>query len=360
MKFLTVLGTRPEIIKMSPLIPLLDQAEHFIVHSGQHYSFEMDAVFFKDLELRQPDYSLGVGSIAPASQVGKIAEGVEKIILKHSPDWVIVHGDTNTTLGGALASAKHRYTGTKLAHVEAGARSFNLLQPEELNRLLVDRMSDLLFAPTETDKQHLLNEGIPSDRILVTGNTVVESCIRMSRLVDGQHFDTFEDFNYAVCTIHRQETVDDRGTLESVWDALIETAKKIPVVFPIHPRAKKMFSHYRLLLDVPGMHVIAPVNYRKMITLLKNARFCMTDSGGIQEEAAILGIPTIILREQTEHRRYVDCGLHCLTGVNKNDILKNTDILLDDDEWASLRRIQVKKDTNVSKKIIDALKNYKK
>jgi UDP-N-acetylglucosamine 2-epimerase len=344
---------------MSPLIPLLDETDHIIIHSGQHYSVEMDAVFFEDLELRQPDYSLGVGSIPPASQVGRIAEGVEKIILQESPDWVIVHGDTNTTLGGALASSKHRYSGTKLAHVEAGARSFNIQQPEELNRLLVDRMSDLLFAPTETDRQHLLNENISAELIIVTGNTVVESCIRMSQLVDGQHYEKFSDHSYAVCTIHRQETVDNPENLKSVWQTMSEVAKKIPVVFPIHPRAKKMVSKYDLPLDVPGMNIITPVNYRKMITLLKNARFCMTDSGGIQEEAAILGIPTIILRNQTEHGRYVECGLHCLTGVNKENILLETEKLLNDDEWASLRSIQVKKDANVSKKIIDAIKNYK-
>jgi UDP-N-acetylglucosamine 2-epimerase (non-hydrolysing) len=359
MKIITVLGTRPEIIKLSSLIPLLIEiSEHYIVHSGQHYSYEMDAVFFKELGLPMPDYSLGVGSIFPAAQVGKIAEGVEKIIVKQKPDWVVVHGDTNTTLGGALAAVKNRHLGIKLAHVEAGARSFNLEQPEEVNRLLVDRMSDLLFAPTEADKQHLLNEAILEQKIIVTGNTVVESCLRMAQLVEGERIAEYPVSSYAVCTIHRQETVDNRETLENVWKALSKIAEKIPIILPIHPRAKKMLETFKLPIDMPGLYISGPMSYKKMITLLKNARFCMTDSGGIQEEAAILGIPTIILRERTEHMRYVDSGIHVLAGGNTEKILQSAYRLLVDDILASLRKIQIRKDTDVSKKIINGIQNY--
>ena len=357
MNILTVLGTRPEIIKMAPLLPRFDELDrHTIVHSGQHYSAEMDAVFFKELELRPPDYFLRVGSVSPATQVGLVAAGVENVILKTRPDWVVVHGDTNTTLGGAIAAAKNRHNGIRLAHVEAGARSYNELQPEELNRVLVDRMSDLLFAPTEDDAVNLEAEGVRSERIVVTGNTIVESCLRMAGLVNGELPPGRKKFGYVVATLHRQETVDNPVLLAELWKAFEDLAVLIPVVIPLHPRTRKMLTMSGLDPHPPVLDVKDPVGYREMTALLANARFCLTDSGGVQEEAAILGIPALILRDRTEHRRYIDCGMHRLVGHRKQTIVSEAEILLNDTEWNARRAIKPRLDWGVTERIMDALK----
>jgi UDP-N-acetylglucosamine 2-epimerase len=315
----------------------------------------MDAVFFQELGLRKPDYTLSIGSRPPAAQVAGIAEGVENIILATYPDWVIVHGDTNTTLGGALAAVKQKHTGLRLAHVEAGARSFNLDQPEELNRILVDRMSDLLFAPTEIDARNLRNEGLSEESILITGNTVADSCRRMAGLINGEVPNGLTRDGYVLATIHRQETVDNPDTLREVWKAMSSIALTVPVVLPIHPRARKMVDRENLRTDVPGLKIINPVGYREMIILLKNARFCMTDSGGVQEEAALLSVPALLLRDQTEHRRYVESGQHVLSGTSCQSIFKEAQRLFDPHELERRRRLGATPDIGVSKKILNAL-----
>ncbi len=356
MTIVTVLGTRPEIIKMAPLLPRLDAlGDHIIVHSGQHYSAEMDAVFFEELELRSPDRPLGVGSREPAEQVAMIAQGVERVIIESSPDWVVVHGDTNTTLGGALAAAKHRARGVRLAHVEAGARSFNEDQPEELNRVLVDRMAHLLFAPTEDDAANLKAEGIPVDRVLVTGNTVAESCLRMATIVDGHVPDGLAAGHYAIATIHRQETVNDPARLATTWEALVAVSECVNVIVPLHPRTRKMLAAAGLPLSRAGLTVSEPVGYRKMVALLKHARFVLTDSGGVQEEAAILQVPALVLRGETEHRRYVDAGLHRVVGTDFDRIVAESTFLLDDDRLAERKRCRIELDSGVAERIASAL-----
>ncbi len=226
---MTLIGTRPEIIKMSPLIPALDsEFRHILVHSGQHYSVSMDGVFFEELEIRNPDYNLGVGSSAPGQQTAGILDGFEKLILKFKPDIVIVHGDTNTTLAGALAASKYKSEGIKLAHVEAGARSFNINQPEEINRRIVDQVSDILFAPYYKDMENLIREGVDRDRIVVTkGNTVLESARRMAGLIDDSEilsrFDLLEK-SFCIATFHRQETVDNMEKLGNICASIEEIA----------------------------------------------------------------------------------------------------------------------------------------
>lgn len=359
MTIVSVLGTRPEIIKMAPLLPRFDAlGRHLVVHSGQHYSAEMDAVFFGELELRVPDYALHVGSGAPAAQVARIAEGVEGIIEEVTPDWVVVHGDTNTTLGGALAAAKHRHEGIKLAHIEAGARSFNRSQPEELNRVLVDQMADLLCVPTDAEAGYLKAEGIREDRIVVTGNTIVDSCRRMARLLNGSVPEGLRPSQYAVATVHRAETVDSEASLRTVWEALSAVGQRIPVVLPLHPRTRKMVERFGLEAPPGALIVREPVGYREMSTLLTHARFCLTDSGGLQEEAAILGVPALVLRDETEHRRYVDCGLHRMTGRDSARIIGEAELLLGDEEWRRRRAAFPKLDQDVTTRIIDAIESY--
>lgn len=322
---MTVIGTRPEIIKMSPLIPLLDAAfRHVFVHSGQHYSPNMDRIFFDELKLRQPDAVLDCGGLAPAEQVGAIMTRLEKLIVAHRPDAVIVHGDTNTTLGAALAGAKYKESGVKIIHVEAGCRSHNPFQTEEINRLVVDRISDLMFVPTEADAANLAREGIAPALYQVTGNTVVDSCRRTAELVDDAAIlnrSGVSARNYCLVTMHRQETVDYADRLSGVLKALETIAARITVILPLHPRTAKKMLEFGLAFTGPGFKIIDPVGYMEMIGLMKNARFCITDSGGMQEEVTVLRIPTLVIRKETEYMHYVKAGVLRLTGTDTAAIL---------------------------------------
>jgi UDP-N-acetylglucosamine 2-epimerase len=324
MKVLSVVGTRPEIIKMAPLLELFDQeCEHLLIHSGQHYSAEMDRIFFQELELRAPDANLQVGSTFPARQVAAIIEGVEDYIELHKPDLLVIHGDTNTTLGGAVAAVKYRHGPLPLAHIEAGARSGIRSQVEEINRKLVDQMADLLFAANPADRENLLHEGIEDERIFVTGNTVLESSRRMASRISAGY--TQEKFgfaagSYAVATFHRQESVDVRETLEHLVEAMQVIAEEYPLIIPLHPRTKKRLAEYGLTLRGRYLELMEPLGYRDMIALLRDARVCLTDSGGLQEEAAVLNTPAIVLREKTEHTKYIQSGFHRLCAPAKGHI----------------------------------------
>lgn len=324
MKVMSVVGTRPEIIKMAPLLELLDkECEHVLMHSGQHYSEDMDRIFFQDLELRPPDVNLEVGSILPARQVAAIVEGVEHFIDVHKPDLVIVHGDTNTTLGGAIAAVKYRQGPIPLAHIEAGARSGIRSQVEEINRKLVDQVADLLFAANPEDRQNLLHEGIEDKRIFVTGNTVLESSRRMAGLIAAGYTEEkfgLADGSYAVATFHRQESVDVRETLEHLAESMLAIAEEYPLIIPLHPRTKKRLEEYGLQLKGAHLRLMEPIGYRDMIALLRNARLCLTDSGGLQEEAAVLNTPAIVLREKTEHTKYIQSGFNRLCAPTNGNI----------------------------------------
>ena len=316
MRVMSVVGTRPEIIKMAPLLELFDrECEHMLVHSGQHYSPEMDRIFFEDLELRSPDVNLQIGSIPPARQVSAVIVGVENCIDEYGPELVVVHGDTNTTLGGALAAVKYRGGRIPLAHIEAGARSGIRSQVEEVNRKLVDQMADLLFAANPEDRENLLYEGLEDEHIFVTGNTVLESSRRMADLIPAGYIE--EKFglaggSYAVATFHRQETVDVYETLSKLAEAMQGISESYPLLIPLHPRTKKRLAEYNIELNGRHLRIMEPVGYRDMIALLRDARVCLTDSGGLQEEAAVLNTPAMVLREKTEHIKYVRSGFHRL------------------------------------------------
>jgi UDP-N-acetylglucosamine 2-epimerase len=361
-KVLTVIGTRPEIIKMSAVIPLLDAAfDHRLVHSGQHYSADMDEVFFRELELRAPDHRLEVGSAPPAAQLGRIAERFEAVFLQERPHAVVVQGDTNTTLAGALVAAKYRHTGVKLVHVEAGTRSGLSHQPEEINRQLVDRMSDLLLAPYESDREALAAEGISGDHVVVTGSTVFDACLRMSELVDGA--DVIGAYGlkpggYVLATFHRQETVDDPKTLSGIVEALHSAADRVPIFLPLHPRTRKRLQENGQSLAHANLQVGEPLGYRDFIGVLKNALFCITDSGGIQEEAALLRVPAIITRENTEHRRYVEAGMHELVGLEPERIVDAVRALMDDDKLSARRDVTVSFDVGIGERVAHEIEKY--
>lgn len=329
---MTVIGTRPEIIKMSALLPLLDSRfDHVLVHSGQHYSPNMDRVFFEELGLRDPDRFLEVGSRPPGAQTAAILNGVEELLLETRPDAVVVHGDTNTTLGAALATCK--YPAIRLVHVEAGARSGNPLQPEEINRKLVDRVSGVHFVLRQEDVDNLVREGIDTDGALVTGSTVFDSCARAVQLPGADLPGRFglSAGGYALATFHRQETVDERRPLGAVCRAIARISAHLPVIVPLHPRTRKRVDEFGLDHATGRVTVVEPLGYGAMMGLLGNARLCLTDSGGLMEEAAILGVPALVLRNETEHRAYLDCGIHRLVGTNEGRIVAEAQRLLNDD-----------------------------
>jgi UDP-N-acetylglucosamine 2-epimerase (non-hydrolysing) len=325
-----ILGTRPEIIKMSPIIRELEcqGLDYFILHTGQHYSYSMDRVFFEELNLPEPKYNLDVGSGTHAEETAKMLIGVERLLIKEKPDVVLVEGDTNSVLAGALAAVKLR---VKVGHVEAGLRSYDREMPEETNRVLTDHMSDYLFAPTEDAKRNLLREGVAESKIFVTGNTIVD-VVQNSELLN-KPYSTLKDLkmvgtDYFLVTAHRQENVDDRERFKGILDGFRHISEEfgIPVIYPIHPRAKKRISEFAL--NAEGITLIEPVGYLNFLRLENGATLILTDSGGLQEEACILGVPCVTLRDNTERPETLEVGSNALAGTRPEEIVKMTRIML--------------------------------
>ncbi len=324
---LTVLGTRPEIIKFSPLLPLLDKkCRHILVHTGQHYDENMDRIFFRELQLKSPHYFLNVGSASQGIQTAKMLEKLEPIMQKSKTDLVMVLGDTNSTLAGALAAAK---LNIPVAHVEAGCRSFNRFMPEEKNRILVDHISEFLFAPDQQAVQHLKKEGIHSKKVYLVGNTGLDATRRTMKLARAsrlKHFNVRPE-SYVLATLHRAENTDDMKRFSQLIQAINQISKKIPVLFPIHPRTVAILKHHKITL-ASTIHQLPPLGNLDFIALLQNAIFVMSDSGGIQEEAAVVNRPCLILREETEWTRLVKAGKNFLVGTAPKNIVGKAEQLL--------------------------------
>ncbi|MDP2717727.1 MAG: UDP-N-acetylglucosamine 2-epimerase (non-hydrolyzing), partial [Candidatus Micrarchaeota archaeon] len=309
MSLLFVVGTRPELIKMAPVIREAQRrgTPFRFIHTGQHYSENMDAVFFSDLGLPKPDVNLGVGSKPPGKQTAEMLEKLEAYMQAEKPDVVIVQGDTNSVLSACLAASKLRIA---LAHVEAGLRSRDWRQPEEKNRIVADHLSDWLFAPSQRAANHLAQEGLNA-RTLITGNTVVDAVIQ-HREVAAQKSAILARLGltpqaYLLATAHREEYVDDPARLNDVVSALDQTAQKLamPVVFPIHPRTQKRLDAFDI--RVPStIRTISPLGYLDFLALESNAKLILTDSGGVQEEACILGVPCVVLREYSDRPESID------------------------------------------------------
>jgi len=321
MKLAIVLGTRPEIIKMLPVIRACqDRSIPFtLIHTGQHYSFNMDRIFFSELELPEPDHMLEVGSGTHASQTALILQRIGAILEGSDITWVLVEGDTNTVLAGALAGVK--IPGIKVAHVEAGLRSDDRSMPEEMNRIVCDHVSDLLFPPTESSRQRLLAEGIPDHRIVVSGNTIVDSVHICSDLSE-ERSTVVADLglsrgDYLVATIHRQENVDDQERLAGILQGIdrVTSTEGIPLVLPAHPRLVKMMGTFGLTFP-DTIRTIEPVGYLDFLQLQKHARCVLTDSGGLQEETCILGVPCVTLRDNTERPETLEVGSNILVGTD--------------------------------------------
>jgi len=337
MKIAIILGTRPEIIKMAPVIRELGrkQADFFLLHTGQHYSYYLDKVFFEQLELPKPRYNLNVGSGSHAEETGKMLVGIEKVLLKETPDIILVEGDTNSVLAGALAAAKLYI---KVGHVEAGLRSYDRNMPEEINRILADHCSDFLFAPTEKAKVILRGEGIPEDRIFVTGNTIVDAIYQNLEIArasaNAVNALGLKPQEYFLVTLHRQENVDNRARFASILEGLDRVVAEFetPVIYPIHPHSRKMMTKFGL--QPRRLMLAEPVDFLGFLQLESSARLILTDSGGVQEEACILTVPCVTLRDSTERPETLEVGSNILAGASPDTILECSKTMLGrDNNW---------------------------
>lgn len=326
MKITTVVGTRPQFIKaaaVSRMLRATPGVQEVLVHTGQHYDRNMCEVFFRELDIPEPDYNLGIGSGSHGAQTGRMLESIEKVLLEEKPDWVLVYGDTNSTLAGVLAAVKLHIP---VAHVEAGLRSFNRRMPEEINRVLTDHASNLLFAPTETAVENLRREGIGRDKIYLVGDVMYDAALYYGAKAEAQSR-ILERLGlgpkrYILATVHRAENTDNPARLEAIFSALALVAKDMQVVMPLHPRTRSALERIRLLTDaVRSLRVIDPVGYLDMIMLEKNARLIATDSGGVQKEAFFYRVPCVTLREETEWVELVNSGWNRLILPNLPQII---------------------------------------
>lgn len=321
MRILHVVGARPNYMKIAPLIRALTAGgpgvEALLLHTGQHYDDDMSGRFFADLELPKPAAYLGVGSGSHATQTAAVLVGVEKLLLEQRPDLLVVAGDVNSTLAAALAATKLRIP---VAHVEAGLRSFDWTMPEECNRVLTDRLSDLLFTHSPEAAEHLAREGIEARRVHAVGNLMVDSLDAMlpaARATGARARFGLPPAGYAIVTLHRPANVDDPARLAGFVDALCEISALLPLVFPVHPRTRAVMegaSLWARLAERPAVRLTGPLGYLDFLSLLADARLAATDSGGIQEETTALGIPCITLRENTERPVTIDEGTNTLAG----------------------------------------------
>jgi UDP-N-acetylglucosamine 2-epimerase (non-hydrolysing) len=321
MKVASVVGARPNFVKLAPVSrELRKRFDEIIIHTGQHYNYEMDRVFFDDMGIPAPNYHLGVGSGSHGYQTGEMIKRLEEILLAEMPDAVLVFGDTNTTLAGALAAAKLHIP---VAHLEAGLRSYNRRMPEEINRVLVDHCSDLLLCPTETAVKNLMHEGI-SRGVCLTGDVMVDAQ-RDCSIIAEKRSQILEELGlvrggYKLATIHRAENTDDPVRLESLVRALQDMGD---AVLPCHPRAEKCIRNLGLWEELcRRAKVIKPVGYLDMIMLEKNASKILTDSGGVQKEAYLLDVPCITLRDETEWVETVEDGWNALAGADREKIVR--------------------------------------
>ncbi len=326
MKLCIVVGTRPEIIKMAPVIRECQRKkiDFFILHSGQHYDYKMDKLFFEELELPQPKYNLRVGSQPFRKHVGMMMKGMMKVYLKEQPDAVIVQGDTITILMGAMAAKRWDIP---VAHHEAGLRSYDLSMPEEINRTLTDHLSEFLFAPTQDAIKNIKEEGLNAKYHSKTGNTIVDAVLQNIKLADKKVniLKTFhlQSKKYFLVTAHRQENVDRPQRLQGILTGLGKIKQAYPaykIIYPMHPRTKKKIAEFKLVIP-KGIQVTEPVGFLEFLQLEKNAALCITDSGGVQEESSILHTPCVTIRDNTERPETIKAGMNVLAGTDPDKIL---------------------------------------
>ncbi len=361
MKLVTIVGARPQFIKAAmvsrailrhnSLVNNKDKIKEVIVHTGQHYDDNMSKVFFKELEIPQPKYNLGVGSSTHGKQTGRMLEKIEEALLKERPDYMLVYGDTNSTLAGALAASKLHIP---VAHIEAGLRSFNMRMPEEVNRVMTDHVSTLLFCPTKTAVNNLKKEGIAKG-VFNVGDVMYDSVLynimkaeKKSSILKELNIHTK---TYLLSTLHRQENTDNPKRLISILSTL--SSLDYPVIIPIHPRTRKVIEECNFSFKkLNNLKIVPPVSYLDMLVLEKNAKLILTDSGGVQKEAYFLRVPCITLRDETEWIETVESGWNTITGVNPEKI---RDAIYADHPGSIQKCSGLYGDSNASEQIIEIL-----
>ncbi|RJQ50655.1 MAG: UDP-N-acetylglucosamine 2-epimerase (non-hydrolyzing) [Actinobacteria bacterium] len=349
-----VVGARPNFVKIAPIMAELAKrgADRRLVHTGQHYDFEMSASFFADLDLPKPDADLGIGSGTHAVQTGTAMMGLEKEFQQNTPDVVVVVGDVNSTLAAALAAVKLHI---KVAHVEAGYRSGDFSMPEEVNRLVVDQISQLLLAPTPDAVENLAKEGVVGEHVVFVGNVMAETLLRNLHKVKARA--NYAELGltageYALATIHRAENTDDECRLRAICEGFHYSS--VPIVWPLHPRTKKKLEEFKLIEDLATrVKLTEPMAYLDLLNVMANARLVLTDSGGVQEESCMLGVPCLTLRDNTERRLTVDVGANRLVPIDRREIIAAIERIKNGKypAWSAPE----KWDIEVSSRIVDAL-----
>jgi len=320
MKIITILGARPQFIKagtVSREIAKYNEIQEVIVHTGQHFDANMSDIFFDEMKIPKPDYNLDINGLGHGAMTGQMLEKIEEVLLKEKPDWVMVYGDTNSTIAGALAASKLHI---KVAHVEAGLRSFNMNMPEEVNRILTDRISNILFCPTQSAVDNLEKEGYKTldIKIVKNGDVMQDGALFYKDLAVKPDVELAD--NYILSTIHRAENTDDSQRLKAIFEALNEIAKEIQIILPLHPRTKNILKTSNIILS-DNISIIEPIGYLKMVYLIKNAKMIMTDSGGLQKEAFFFEKPCITLRDETEWVELIQNKFNVLAGADKEKII---------------------------------------
>ena len=337
LKLMCVVGARPNFMKFAAIADAIDAhnlakrkpyIERILIHTGQHYDKNLSDTFFRELKLPRPDVNLNVGSGSHAWQTAEVMGKIEPVLLEHKPDLLLVVGDVNSTLASALVASK---IGVKVAHVEAGLRSFDRTMPEEINRVLTDAISDLLFTTERSAEGNLLREGIPSEKIHFVGNTMIDTLLEHKKNAETSMI--LEQLGrkkqeYAVLTLHRPSNVDDPASLREIFEGLNEISERIPIMFPVHPRTRKGMDREGLVLS-SKMILCEPLGYLDFLKLIAESRFVLTDSGGIQEETTVLGVPCLTIRENTERPVTLTQGTNTLVGVNKRKMIEESLKILD-------------------------------
>ncbi|MEQ9285441.1 MAG: UDP-N-acetylglucosamine 2-epimerase (non-hydrolyzing) [Cyclobacteriaceae bacterium] len=322
-KILTVIGARPQFIKaavLSRVIANKEDVQEVIVHTGQHFDHNMSDVFFEEMDIPHPDYNLNINGLSHGAMTGQMLEKIEEVLLKEKPDCVVVYGDTNSTLAGALAAKKMHI---KVAHIEAGLRSNNIKMPEEVNRILTDRISDLLFCPTNSAVKNLENEGYPNldCRVYNSGDVMLDAAFYYSKKAQKPRVDL--PGRFVVSTIHRGENTDDVRRLNQIFEALEEISLSTPVVLPMHPRTRSCLDRLKYDFAKSNITITDPISYFEMIYLLSNAEMVITDSGGLQKEAFFFKKHCLVARDETEWVELIDHGYNMLCGANVHNIVTN-------------------------------------
>ena len=361
LKVINVVGARPNFMKVAPVVEAMRRrAREFaplVVHTGQHYDAQMSDAFFRDLGLPEPDVYLGVGSASHAQQTAAVMQHFEPVVVQERPDWVVVVGDVNSTLACALVCSK---LGIHVAHVEAGLRSRDRTMPEEINRVLTDQIADLLLTPSADADLNLLAEGIPPQRIRLVGNVMIDSLFKHLALAGRSKVREelgVAGSDYAVVTLHRPSNVDDAAALRRILSALSRLAARLPVVFPAHPRTRKMIAEFGFddAVGRGGLLLTEPLGYLDFLRLFSGARLVLTDSGGIQEETTALGIPCLTLRENTERPVTVELGTNRVVGTDPERILREAERALGRERAAEPPRVPPLWDGRTADRILDAI-----